>query len=126
MKTKILSFVLLVVVSVMGSFAIANESVNNTKYDESGRPLEIETLIKNKKTQNLTPVKKICFTYDAKGNCLEKVLYKWDHKNNLWLETTKTASKFDTNGKALKITNSTWNKKKQEWKMNSEWDSDKK
>jgi len=119
MKTKILFLVVAVLVSLMNSFVVAENEFNNTKYDEAGRPIEVETYSQSLISDNLVPEKKTCFSYDIGGNCLEKVCYTWDSHVKEWSESKKIECTYNREGKMLSMITSKWNDRKENWEIDS-------
>lgn len=92
-----------------GSSLMAAVNDNNIHNDvvEEGKVMSREVFEKSD-SGILTPIKKYVFDYNVNNEMTQKVVYKWDSRNNKWAEDTQTL--YTYLGNELTMEYYVWNK----------------
>lgn len=109
-------------------------TINNV-FSENNNPTIYQNVIENKndKTKtislyegendtNLKPIKQYTIRYGANETPIEKIIYKWSHKNRKWIETDKYEYIYSEAGGLKSMTHSQWSEKDGIWYADNDFD----
>lgn len=124
MNTKLLSFVIIIVISLVGAGNIVSAQNLDSKdlfrkveKNEKDQPVEIITY--RALADAMTPIKRITYTYiDDKP--LQKTVYTWDVFDKVWIEDSIVDYVYNEKGDLLSTTQRVWDKKKASWEAISQ------
>ena len=92
------------------SFARENNEANNFIYDTKyeNEVMVSKTVFEKDQAQSLLPKTMYEFKYDAAGRIAEKIAYRWDRKQNCWVNNFRMACTYDEAANTVSIAYQKW------------------
>lgn len=116
MKTTIITFIVVFMMSVGNTFAKDEPNIyKNVEKDISGK-IEKATIYEGEEGTNLNPLKQIVTIFDDNGNVNERIIHTWDHEKEDWQASQKYTYEVNSDGQMKCSDYKTWDIKSRSWK----------